>query len=314
MTLQERIESAMRDGMRARDERRTQTLRMAMSAAHNRQIELGRALTDEDYVDILGRQLKQRRESAEAFRAGGRDAMADAEDAEAAILAQRQRLLEELLARTSIPRIRLSSLQAQDISPELVRLWDDDRLCPHFHLPLQSGSDRVLGQMRRRYSAGQFRRAVALIRWRLPDVAITTDVIAGFPGETDAEFETTLRLCQETGFAAIHAFPYSKRPHTGAALMPGHLPPPVRRARLERLLEVAGESSRAFRRRFLGRTMDVLWEQASGGRWQGLTANYLRVYTAADADLANRVTPTRLSALEGEGLFGTADLTAATAA
>jgi uncharacterized protein YqeY len=87
MTLQDRIESAMRDGMRARDERRTQTLRMAMSAAHNRQIELGRALTDEDYVDILGKQLKQRRESAEAFRAGGRDAMADAEEAEAAILA-----------------------------------------------------------------------------------------------------------------------------------------------------------------------------------------------------------------------------------
>ena len=225
-----------------------------------------------------------------------------------------RRLLEELLARTSVPRIRLSSLQAQDISPELVGLWDDHRLCPHFHLPVQSGSDRVLGQMRRRYSAGQFRRAVALIRRRLPDVAITTDVIAGFPGETEAEFEATLRLCRETGFAAIHAFPYSKRPHTGAALMPGHLPPPVRRARLERLLEVAGESSRAFRRRFLGRTMDVLWEQATGGRWQGLTGNYLRVYTAADADLANRVTPTRLSALEGEGLFGTADLTAATAA
>jgi uncharacterized protein YqeY len=88
MTLQERIESAMRDGMRARDERRTQTLRMAMSAAHNRQIELGRALTDEDYVDVLGKQLKQRRESVEAFRAGGREAMAANEEAEAAILAE----------------------------------------------------------------------------------------------------------------------------------------------------------------------------------------------------------------------------------
>jgi uncharacterized protein YqeY len=88
MNLQDRIESAMRDGMRARDERRTQTLRMAMSAAHNRQIELGRSLTDEDYVEILGRQVKQRRESIEAFRAGGRDAMADNEEAEAAILAE----------------------------------------------------------------------------------------------------------------------------------------------------------------------------------------------------------------------------------
>ena len=88
MTLQQRIESAMRDSMRARDERRTQTLRMAMSAAHNREIELGKALTDEDYVDILGKQVKQRRESIEAFRSGGREAMADNEEAEAAILAE----------------------------------------------------------------------------------------------------------------------------------------------------------------------------------------------------------------------------------
>ena len=102
MTLQHRIESAMRDGMRARDERRTQTLRMAMSAAHNREIELGHALTDEDYVEILGRQVKQRRESIEAFRAGGREAMADNEQAEAAILAE---FLPEPLPEAELERI-----------------------------------------------------------------------------------------------------------------------------------------------------------------------------------------------------------------
>jgi len=102
MTLQDRIESAMRDGMRARDGRRTQTLRMAMAAAHNRQIELGRALTDEDYVDVLGKQLKQRRESIEAFRAGGREAMADNEEAEAAILAE---FLPEPLSGAELERI-----------------------------------------------------------------------------------------------------------------------------------------------------------------------------------------------------------------
>jgi uncharacterized protein YqeY len=102
MTLQHRIESAMRDGMRARDERRTQTLRMAMSAAHNREIELGHALTDEDYLEILGRQLKQRRESIEAFRAGGREAMADNEQAEATILAE---FLPEPLAEAELERI-----------------------------------------------------------------------------------------------------------------------------------------------------------------------------------------------------------------
>ncbi len=208
-----------------------------------------------------------------------------------------RRLLEALLERTSVRRIRLSSLQAQDINPELLRLWEDPRLCPHFHLPLQSGSDAVLKAMRRRYTTGDYRRAVSLIRERVPDVAITTDVIAGFPGETDIDFEATYALCQEAGFADIHAFPYSRRPNTGAALMRGHLPTEVRRARLERLLELARESADAFRGRFLGRTMDVLWEQESGGRWQGLTGNYIRVYTFANTDMCNRILPARLAAL-----------------
>src|SRR6266540_673072 len=147
-----------------------------------------------------------------------------------------RRLLEALLARTSVPRIRLSSLQAQDISPELIDLWADRRLCPHFHLPLQSGSDRVLGPMRRRYTAERYRAALARVRKRVADVAITTDVIAGFPGEGEEDFEATISLCREAGFAAIHAFPYSRRPHTGAALMDGQLRPAVRRSRLERLL------------------------------------------------------------------------------
>ncbi len=221
-------------------------------------------------------------------------------------------LLEALLERTSLPRIRLSSLQAQDISPDLLRLWRDPRLCPHFHLPLQSGADAVLRRMRRRYTAEQYRRAVELIRDHVPDVAITTDVIAGFPGETDEEFEATYRLCREMEFAAIHAFPYSRRPGTGAAHMTGHLPPPLKRSRLERLLELAAESTQAFRRGFLGRTMPVLWEQEKDGRWQGLTGNYIRVYTAAGEglpagkrDLSNRLVPARLLALSGDGVSGT---------
>jgi threonylcarbamoyladenosine tRNA methylthiotransferase MtaB len=215
-----------------------------------------------------------------------------------------RRLLEALLARTSVPRIRLSSIQAQDISPALLDLWKDRRLCAHFHLPLQSGSDAVLQRMRRRYSAEDYRRAVTLIRELVPDVAITTDVIAGFPGETDSDFEATLGLCRETGFAAIHAFPYSRRPHTAAALMPRHLPPPVRRVRLERLLELGRETSRAFRHRFLGSTMQVLWEDNRGGRWQGLTGNYIRVYAAVAGDLSNRLLPTHLAALEEDGVVG----------
>ncbi len=223
-----------------------------------------------------------------------------------------RRLLEALLERTSVPRIRISSLQAQDISPDLLRLWDDPRLCPHFHLPLQSGSDAVLSAMRRRYTADEYRRAVTLIRERVPDVAITTDVIAGFPGESGADFEATYDLCYEMRFAAMHCFPYSRRPHTGATLMRGHLPPPVRHERLERLLELGRESAQAFRRRFLGRTLDVLWEERSDGRWQGLTGNYIRVYTAADSDLTNRLLPTRLTALEGEEMVGVVESVAVT--
>jgi threonylcarbamoyladenosine tRNA methylthiotransferase MtaB len=215
-----------------------------------------------------------------------------------------RRLLADLLERTSIPRIRLSSLQAQDITPVLLDLWRDARLCPHFHIPLQSGSDAVLGPMRRRYTANDYRAAISLIRERVPGAAITTDVIAGFPGETDADFEATLRLCEETRFAAMHCFPYSRRPHTGAERMKGHLPPPVRRVRLEQLLTVARHSSEAFRQEQLGRTMAVLWEQESGGLWEGLTGNYVRVYTAADAALGNTLRPARLTGFHADGMLG----------
>lgn len=215
-----------------------------------------------------------------------------------------RRLLQALLERTHVARIRLSSLQAQDISPPLLRLWRDPRLCLHFHLPLQSGSDAVLRRMRRRYTAEGFRRAVHLVREQVPDAAITTDVIAGLPGETDADFEATYSLCRETGFAAIHAFPYSRRPGTAANLMPDQVSAPVRRWRLERLLALAEASAQAFRRRYLGRVMPVLWEERKRGWWQGLTPNYLRVYTRADGDLTNALLSARLLALRDGGLRG----------
>jgi threonylcarbamoyladenosine tRNA methylthiotransferase MtaB len=229
-------------------------------------------------------------------------------------------LLAALLAETTIPRLRLSSLQAQDISESLLRLWQDTRLCRHFHLPLQSGSDRILAAMRRRYTADQFRQAVALIRRWLPDVAITTDVIVGFPGEEDEDFQRTHDLCQELAFAAIHVFPYSRRPGTLAALAKEQVLHAVKRQRLERMLKLARASADAFRARFRGRTLDVLWEDARARQdsrpplWRGLTDNYLRVYTCAENgsppgrcpgfDLANRLLPARLGEPLGDGLWG----------
>jgi len=229
-------------------------------------------------------------------------------------------LLAALLAETAVPRLRLSSLQAQDIDGELLRLWQDSRLCRHFHLPLQSGSDRVLTAMRRRYTVDRFRRAVALIRRSVPDVAITTDVIVGFPDETDEDFQHTHDLCQELAFAAVHVFPYSRRPGTLAALAREQVPHAVKRQRLQRMLKLARASADAFRARFQGRTMEVLWEEArvrqDGQRplWRGLTDNYLRVYTCAEngsasgcrprLDLTNRLLPARLGEPLGDGLWG----------
>ncbi len=216
-----------------------------------------------------------------------------------------KRLLEHLLAETSVTRLRLSSLQPQEISPELIELWRDNRLCRHFHLSLQSGSDSVLERMRRRYSTSDYQQAIALIRNALPEAAITTDIIAGFPGETDQEFEQSYDFCQQMGFARIHVFPYSPRSETEAARMPQPVAEKVKKQRSQRMLTLARESAQDFRRKFLGKTMTVLWEkQSADGLWSGLTDNYMKVYTTSDADLTNVLLPVRLVEIRGDGVWG----------
>jgi threonylcarbamoyladenosine tRNA methylthiotransferase MtaB len=215
-------------------------------------------------------------------------------------------LLQAVLAETAVPRLRLSSLQPQDITPGLLSLWEDPRLCRHFHLALQSGSDAVLSRMRRRYTAEGFRRALALIRRHVPDAAVTTDVMVGFPGESEADFEETYAFCREAAFAALHVFPYSRRPGTVAARPPladEQVPEPAKRERARRLLALGRDLRADFERRFRGRVMPVLWERArpseSGLLWEGLTDNYIRVFTRSDADLWNRILPVRLGGLDG---------------
>ncbi len=213
-------------------------------------------------------------------------------------------LLKRVLAETAVTRLRLSSLQPQEITAELLELWKDSRLCPHFHLSLQSGSDSVLRRMKRRYSAADYRRTVNRIRESLPEAAITTDVIVGFPGETDAEFEENYGFCRQIGFARIHVFPYSRRPGTQAAAMPDQVSERVKRERVQKMLALAEESALNFRQRFLGRTMPVLWEQKSNGVWSGYTANYIKVYARSSPDLTNQLIPVKLESIYKDGVWG----------
>ncbi|MFN0146043.1 MAG: tRNA (N(6)-L-threonylcarbamoyladenosine(37)-C(2))-methylthiotransferase MtaB [Dehalococcoidia bacterium] len=216
-------------------------------------------------------------------------------------------LIGALLAGTEVSRIRFSSLQPQDITPELLALWEDPRLMPHFHLALQSGSEDILRAMRRRYTADAFLRAAERIRAAVPAVAITTDVIAGFPGETERDFADTLAICRAVGFARLHCFPYSQRARTAAARMPGQVDPAVRRERMARLLTLGEELSLAFREGAEGCVRPVLWETErpldGAPASSGHTDNYIPV-AMPGTGLRNRITPVRIGAPEGDGVRG----------
>ena len=205
-----------------------------------------------------------------------------------------EELLKRILEETEVARLRLSSLQPQEISPELIGLWHDERLCRHFHLSLQSGSDAVLERMGRRYNTADYQRAVDLIRGIIPEAAITTDVIVGFPGETEAEFQESYNFAKQMQFARIHIFPYSPRQGTKAATMPDQVEDKVKRERSRRMLALGRASVRNFRRKFVGKTVMVLWEKQTCGVWSGLTDNYIRVFTKSDKDLTNKLLPVKL--------------------
>ncbi|MFH1639066.1 MAG: tRNA (N(6)-L-threonylcarbamoyladenosine(37)-C(2))-methylthiotransferase MtaB [Chloroflexota bacterium] len=216
-----------------------------------------------------------------------------------------QGLVARILRETRVVRLRLSSLQPQEITPELIKLWQDSRLCRHFHLSLQSGSEAVLRRMKRRYTTGDYKQAVSLIKAQLPGAAVTTDVIIGFPGETEAEFAESFCFCRRMPFARIHVFPYSVRPGTEAAGMTRQVGAAVKKERSRQMLTLSRECALNFRRQFIGEVMPVLWEQTSGaGIWSGLTDNYIKVYIKRDADLANRLTEVRLGRIYRDGVWG----------
>ncbi len=213
-------------------------------------------------------------------------------------------LVSELLERTNVPRIRISSLQPQDISEELLALWKNPRICPHFHVPLQSGGDSILKRMRRRYTSAEFQRSIRRIKEAVPGVAVTADVIVGFPGETESDFEDTVSACVQAGLASVHVFPYSIRPGTSAAYFGDQIDPAVKSRRMKELTSVVDDLARRFRQASVGQTRPVLWERATssdnGMVWQGLTDNYLRTRARSESNLASRVTLAALESFDGD--------------
>jgi threonylcarbamoyladenosine tRNA methylthiotransferase MtaB len=221
-----------------------------------------------------------------------------------------QHLVQTILAETDLSRLRLSSLEPWDLEPAFFELWRDERLLPHLHLPLQSGCDATLRRMARRTSQAQFSQLVQAARAAIPDLSITTDIIVGFPGETEAEFAESIAFVEQMAFAKLHIFRYSRREGTAAATMKGQVPAPLAQARSQQMHTLNAELEQTFRRNFVGRTMSVLWESREpfgfGLQWSGLTGNYLRVvtHTGPDVDLHNQVIQTKLVETAPAALFG----------
>lgn len=218
-------------------------------------------------------------------------------------------LIESTLAETDVPRLRLSSLEPWDLDADFFSLWQDARLCRHLHLPLQSGCEATLRRMARKVTPESFAGLVQTARAVAPDMAITTDVIVGFPGETPAEFAESLGFVEAMQFAAGHVFNYSARPGTPAARLPQQVPPPVRKARSAEMRAVTAAASQRYRQSFVGDIQTVLWEavtpQGSAGfRLEGLTGNYLRVAAAAHSARWNMLDSVRITGLTADGMSG----------
>ena len=217
-------------------------------------------------------------------------------------------LIKAILAETDIPRLRLGSLEPWELPDDFFELFHNPRLMPHLHLPLQSGSDTVLRRMARRCKTGEFAAIVRQLRAQIPHFNITTDIIVGFPGETEQEWQDSFDFIKQTGFGHIHIFTYSSREGTKAATLPDQVAETVKKQRSRQLHELAEDMKRRFCRDNLGREFSVLWEGYSealdGGKQRvfGYTPNYLRVASVIsnEVSIENQTIAVRLSVL-GEG-------------
>lgn len=211
-------------------------------------------------------------------------------------------LVRALLQDTDVGRLRLTSIAPWEFDEGLLDLLNHPRLCRHLHFSLQSGCLRTLRRMRRPYTPDDFRRLVQRVRLAIAGLALSTDVIVGFPGESAEEFAENLDFVTEMGFARTHVFNYSTRLGTAAAELPDKVPDDVRRERVRRMRVQAEASERQFRVANLGSEATVLWEERRADGWRGMTGNYIRVVADSERRLGGRLTHARLTALREDGM------------
>lgn len=206
-----------------------------------------------------------------------------------------------------VQRLRLGSLESVEVEPRLLTLMQEDaRFCRHLHLPLQSGCDKTLQAMHRPYTTAKFKTLLADIKTKVPDIAITTDVIVGFPGETEADFETTCKFAESCGFSKMHIFPFSARKGTPAEKFAGAVTEAVKKERADILGRIDETMHKAFLQAMVGQTAEVLFEQPAGEDYfEGLTGNYQRVFVKSGGrNLGGEILPVKITAFDGEKLLG----------
>lgn len=214
-------------------------------------------------------------------------------------------LVNKLLKIPDLLRIRLGSIESVELSEELIHLMNSEpRVCCHLHLPIQSGSDDVLRAMNRHYRLAEYKNLIADLRERIPDLALTTDLIVGFPGETEENFKETLATLEELKFSAIHIFPYSQRTGTPAATYPNQVLPEIKKERVHRVQELEKKLSEAYRRRFLGKSVRVLPEEEKSGCFEGLSDEYIRVYLKGEGIERGKIYSVKINSLTEDGLSG----------
>jgi len=218
-------------------------------------------------------------------------------------------ILRQVHEVEGIERIRFSSIEPNVVTEEFAQaIADMPKVCDHFHLSLQSGCDKTLKEMNRKYDTEKYRQAAATLRKYLPEVALTTDIIAGFPGETEEDFQASYDFAKEIGFAKIHAFPYSPKKGTPAAARKDQLLNAVKAERSHKLIELSDKMADDFIQAYVGKEVEVLYERAIGdGVYEGHTTNYIKVKGTAEKDLTNRIVKTKITKAEKEELFGTAE-------